>query len=156
VGTSFIIYLPALALPTELYSSEGCQPEESQGQGETVLLVEDDWAARNALESLLTTQNYHVLSATNGNEALQIYTQEDGAIQLVVSDIVMPEMGGVELYHALRARRPGLRMLFITGHPLSEDNQALLEEGQVAWLQKPFSVHEFGQAIRRLIDERAC
>ncbi len=154
-GTSFIIYLPALALPTELYSAEGCEPQEIQGQGETVLLVEDDWAARNALESLLASQNYHVLTAANGNEALQIYTQADGAVQVVVSDIVMPEMGGVELYHALRAHCPGLKVLFITGHPLSEENQALLEEGQVAWLQKPFSVREFGRAVRSLIDECA-
>jgi signal transduction histidine kinase/CheY-like chemotaxis protein len=153
IGTSFVIYLPALALPTDLYTSEGSLPEENQGQGETILLVEDDWAARNALECLLTTQNYRVLSATNGNEALQIYTQAYETVQLVVSDIVMPEMGGVELYHALRARRPGLKVLFITGHPLSEENQSLLEEGQVSWLQKPFSVHEFGQAVRRLIDE---
>jgi PAS domain S-box-containing protein len=154
MGTSFIIYLPALALPTELYRSDDCWLEESQGQGETVLLVEDDWAARHALESLLATQNYHVLTAANGNEALQIYTQADGAVQLVVSDIVMPEMGGVELYHALRAHHPDLKVLFLTGHPLSEENQAILEEGQVVWLQKPFSVHEFGRAVRRLIE--AC
>jgi two-component system cell cycle sensor histidine kinase/response regulator CckA len=73
-------------------------------------------------------------------------------IDLVVSDVVMPQMGGLALYRALQARRPDVRMLFVTGHPLQGEEQVLLEQGQVNWLQKPFTVLEFGRAVAGMLN----
>ena len=154
-GTTFIIYLKALPVPEEAAALPQEPSQEIVGAGETVLIAEDDGAARNALRALLETQNYRVLAASNGVEALGLFEKEPQSIELVVSDVVMPEMGGVALYQALRQRRPQVKMLFVTGHPLSEENQALLQDGQVRWLQKPFSMKEFTGVLKTLLADPA-
>jgi CheY-like chemotaxis protein len=146
-GTTFRLYFPELPMPDEqpVASSPGSIP---RGEGETVLVVEDDTATREALQYLLESQNYNVYTAQDGIEALRLYDQTGKHFDLVVSDIVMPGMGGLMLYSVLREREPNLRMLFITGHPLELENQTLLEESRLNWLQKPFSMQEFISAIR--------
>lgn len=151
-GTTFIIYLPALPIPQTVIPVPEAIPVVSGG-GKTILIVEDDQVTREALKALMESQNYYVLTAADGEEALQIYTRDWKTIALVVSDVVMPKMGGVALYRALMERWPEVKMLFITGHPLQGENQALLAEGGVAWLQKPFSVPDLNQAIQTLLEE---
>jgi CheY-like chemotaxis protein len=151
-GSSFMIYLPALEMPEDEIVEP--QPElKIMGNGETVLIVEDDPTARLAMISLLESQNYRTLDAQNGVKALEIFEKEQEAINLVVSDVVMPEMGGVALYKALRARNPLIKMLFITGHPLDFSDQVALEIGRAQWLQKPFSVLEFTSVLRTMLQE---
>jgi PAS domain S-box-containing protein len=151
-GTRFNIYLPALALPGD--ESLGVDaPTRLDGTGKTVLVVEDDQVTREAIQSLLKVFNFWVLTATNGSEAIRIYQQMGVIISMVVSDLVMPEMGGVALYKALQAQHPDVKVLFITGHPLEEASQALLERGNVHWVQKPFSAKEFGEAMQTLLEE---
>jgi DNA-binding response OmpR family regulator len=123
------------------------------GGGLNVLIVEDDQATLEALTALLETQNFKVLTSHTGQEAYQIYERYHEAVLLVISDVVMPEMGGVELYHALCEHWPEARFLFITGHPLDSESQTLLETGSVHWLQKPFSVQEFVSTIRSVLEE---
>ena len=98
------------------------------------------------MKTLIEDSNYRVLTAANGQEALEIYEQEAGIIVMVISDMVMPVMGGVVLFQTLVNRWPEVKMLFITGHPVNEQDQALLESGNVHWLQKPFSVGVFNEA----------
>jgi len=74
-------------------------------------------------------------------------------VDLVISDIVMPQMGGLELYKQIQSRWPQVKTLFITGHPLEEQNQQLLQEGNIHWLQKPFTVREFTQIVMEVLDE---
>ncbi len=81
------------------------------------------------------------------------FNQTPENIILVVSDVVMPKMGGMTLYRTLQEQQPDVKILFITGHPLEVENQTLLERGTVHWLQKPFSVREFNQAVRTLLDK---
>jgi signal transduction histidine kinase len=146
-GTTFRLYFPELPVPDE--QPVAPSPDSiPRGEGETVLVVEDDTATREALQYLLESQNYNVSTAQDGIEALRLYDQTGKHFDLVVSDIVMPGMGGLMLYSALREREPNLRMLFITGHPLELENQTLLEESRLNWLQKPFSMQEFIRAIR--------
>jgi PAS domain S-box-containing protein len=151
-GARFNIYLPALAVPVD----EGVgadTPAKFDGTGKTVLVVEDDQVTREAIQSLLKVYNFWVLTATNGSEAIRIYQQMGAVIAIVVTDLVMPEMGGVALYHALQEQHPDVKVLFITGHPLDENSQALLEKGKVHWVQKPFSAKEFGAAMVALLAE---
>jgi CheY-like chemotaxis protein len=150
IGTSFVIYLPAL---TEPKARDDLQklPDTLDGAGQTLLLVEDDPTTCQALKTLLETQNYHVLTASDGLEALRCYDSASDTIALVISDLVMPHMGGVDLYHALQQRWPEVKMLFITGHPLDEPSKSLLEQGGVHWLQKPFSIQDLGQVIVNLL-----
>ncbi len=149
-GTTFNLYLPELeytpAAERVLTAVTRLPALEAP-----VLLVEDDQAARNALQSLLESQGLNVLTAANGFQALKQYTKYEGRIALVVSDIVMPEMGGVELYQNLQQHQPTLKFLFITGHPLDTDDLVPLEEGRVHRLLKPFSVQDFITSIQRLL-----
>ncbi|HEX9617229.1 MAG TPA: GAF domain-containing protein [Anaerolineales bacterium] len=151
-GTTFHIYLKAQgpALPEE--SLDQAAPE-LHGTGEMLLVVEDDPAAREAMRALLEAYNYQVLTATNGAEALRIYEQRAESIELVVSDIVMPVMGGMALYQALSQQWPQVKMLFVTGHPVREQEQDILERGNVHWLQKPFSVQIFSRVVHDLLNE---
>jgi two-component system cell cycle sensor histidine kinase/response regulator CckA len=151
-GARFNIYLPALTVPSD--ESMGTDtPARFDGTGKTVLVAEDDQVTREALQSLLKVYNFWVLTATNGAEAIRIYKQMGKVITMVVTDLVMPEVGGMELYQALREQQPDVKVLFITGHPLDENNRALLEKGNVHWVQKPFSAKEFGLAMQALLLE---
>ena len=143
-GTIFTIFLPALqsAQPDSQSQDKGAYLD---GVGQTVMVVEDDRATRDALCDLLQAHNYRVVTAVNGVEALERYEKDQSSIRMVISDVVMPEMGGVELYRQLKQRAGDLKMLFVTGHPMNDESQELLEKGNVHWLQKPFSVKEFSQ-----------
>lgn len=152
MGTTFTIYLHALQVAQDEEISQKIHIV-MDGIGETVLVVEDDDATLEALRALLENYHYRVLTASNGLEALKCFEQAQDSVSLVVSDVVMPKMGGVALYRVLLERWPELKMLFITGHPLEGESQALLEDGLVHWLQKPFSVRDFSQAIQDLLPE---
>ncbi len=151
LGSTFTVYLPALLQPTQVYLEE--QPSvRLNGNGAIALVVEDDTATRNALKALLEAQHYQTLTAADGHEALKVWESQAERIELLVSDIVMPQMGGIELYQILKGKQPDLKMLLITGHPLNEEYRAALAGGKVHWLQKPFSIPEFNQAIQTLYE----
>jgi CheY-like chemotaxis protein len=92
-----------------------------------VLVVEDDLATREALLTLLESHRYGVVAASNGLEALSQLKGDHNGIDLIVSDIVMPQMGGLTLYKTVSELWPKVKMLFITGHPMEGENQKLLE-----------------------------
>jgi signal transduction histidine kinase len=149
-GTHFTIYLPALVLVREEVEYVRELPE-LRGGGQTLLIVEDDPTTRGALTDLLRAYEFRVLAARNGQEALELFEAHSEIIPLVITDVVMPGMGGPALYQQLQERWPKVKVLFVTGHPLDAENQALLEKGHVHWLQKPFSVQEFGVTLRELL-----
>lgn len=149
VETTFSVYLPSQMVHKE----EDRSPEVASrfdGGGSLVLLVEDDQPTRDAIHTLLEVNNFRVLTAPNGVEALRIFARNSGSISLVVSDLVMPMMGGVELYKSLTAKWPSVKMLLVTGFPLEPEAQKILEKGDVKWLQKPFAGKEFLQAVQLL------
>ena len=149
-GTKFTIYLPAIAQP-ELENISNQPAELVDGAGKVVLIVEDDEATRSALKTLLEVQQYTVLTACDGVSALKIFEQTTQIIDLIISDIVMPKMGGLELFQSIQNKSSSVQMLMITGHPMKEENRTVLEKGNVHWLQKPFSIQDFNQAILELV-----
>jgi GAF domain-containing protein/CheY-like chemotaxis protein len=151
-GATFHIYLPAQQ-PFEEEAKISDISTYSKGSGETLLLVEDDYSTREALKTFLEDSNYSVLTASDGQEALEVYEQEGKKIAMIISDMVMPVMGGVALYQKLRERSPDVKMLFITGHPVEEQDRALLESGNVHWLQKPFSAGVFNKTVSSFLRE---
>jgi signal transduction histidine kinase len=151
-GTEFKIFLPAL-VAVEDRTIHNPTPVQVDGGGLYVLLAEDDPATLEALKALLEAQNFKVLAAHTGQEAYQIYEKWCESILLVVSDVVMPQMGGVALYQVLRQRWPQARILLITGHPMESEDKNLLETGDVHWLQKPFSVQEFVATVQAVLGE---
>jgi two-component system, cell cycle sensor histidine kinase and response regulator CckA len=137
-GTTFTIDLPATggagAIPAA--PADECLPE---GAGETILVVEDNAALRNALIDIVEQLNYRACAAPNGKVALTALADHPD-IALVLSDLVMPEMGGQALLHALRAQGRAIPMVMMTGHPLKDELEGLKAQGLVGWLQKPLDV----------------
>lgn len=151
-GTQFDIYLPKILAESGKRDTKDDRGV-IDGTGKTVLLVEDDSTTRSALEALLQAQNFQVILASNGTDALEILNRENEKISLVVSDIVMPKMGGIDLYTLMQIRWPEIQILFITGHPINNQSQGVLEHGNVEWLQKPFSIAAFNQAVKKLLED---
>jgi CheY-like chemotaxis protein len=149
-GAQFNIYLPTFSEPQEATPVDDA-PTEIDGTGKTVLLVEDDYATRKALQAMLAMHNYRVLVAQNGVDALAYLDSNGNEIVLVVSDVVMPQMGGFVLYEKMQALWPHIEVLFITGHPLDDHSHTILQQGKVHWLQKPFTVQEFNQTLFELL-----
>ncbi len=134
-GTTFFLYFPALALPES--PANVVFDDLPLGHGETILVVEDNATARTAIVASLELLNYHVLEAENGKVALKVFAEHRADIALVLSDLVMAEMGGKALAQALHQQAPELRVVVMTGHPLTEEREMLREAGVVAWIQKP-------------------
>jgi CheY-like chemotaxis protein len=156
-GTAVRVYLPLLT---------GVEPEAEppsaaapRGRGETILLVEDQEKLRAAASALLRSLGYEVHAAANGREALSLYRtvrEQSQGIDLVVSDLVMPEMSGQALAGALRALDPGVRMLAITGYPLGEVRDKLRALGFQDVVGKPLDADSLARAVRRALMETSA
>jgi signal transduction histidine kinase/ligand-binding sensor domain-containing protein/ActR/RegA family two-component response regulator len=150
-GATFRVYLPKIDLPAEPFVRPETQPQVPRGS-ETVLLVEDEPLVRQIAESALTDQGYRVLEAENGEEALRVATVNDHNIALVLTDVVMPRMGGRELTEKLRQRLPGIRVLYMSGYAASTiDEQDVIEPG-TAFLRKPFTLADMLRKVRDVLD----
>jgi PAS domain S-box-containing protein len=149
-GTTFTICLPALE-KTEEAPQEQAREGVPRGQGQTVLLVEDEPMVLEVGQAMLERLGYRVLTAVDGQQALQVYGEHRDEIALVLADVVMPEMGGVALLHVLKAQNPDVRMVLTTGYPLGEEAQKVLDQGIVNWLEKPMSVTRVAQVVSRAL-----
>jgi nitrogen-specific signal transduction histidine kinase len=151
-GTTFKIYLPRVDEISESESFEDVSAEVPRGQ-ETVLLVEDEEVVRNLSREILETYGYSVLVAANGKEGLRASEEFDGRIDLVITDVIMPLMGGPEMTENLRITRPDARVLFMSG--FTDDaivHHGVLDDG-VSFLQKPFSLEALASKAREVLDQ---
>ena len=152
-GTTFKLYFPATAAALE---SPALRSEiTSRPAGQTVLVVEDEAMIRSNVHECLQQLGYEVLAAESGEVALKICEEHRGRIDLVLTDLVMPGMGGHELAGELALRHPDVKMLFMSGY--TEDSAArrdILVQGS-AFLQKPFSVADLSNAVQQALAVRA-
>ena len=117
------------------------------GQG-TILLVEDEEGLRSLNARGLRSRGYSVIEASNGIEALEALEERNGAIDLVVSDVVMPEMDGPTLFTAMRGRNPDLKIIFVSGYAEDAFEKSLPENQQFAFLPKPFTLSQLVAAVK--------
>ncbi|MCX6070190.1 MAG: GAF domain-containing protein [Chloroflexi bacterium] len=148
-GTTFNVYFPAHSVPV-VETTPAEEPDVVRGNGETVLVVEDNDATRASVCEILKALGYQVLEASDGQQALAVYARDAERIDLVLSDLVMPVMGGSDLVRALQATAPEQRFLLMTGYPLGNTRE-LLESGQVQWMQKPLSRTKLARAVRKAL-----
>ncbi len=160
-GTSFRIFLPrhhqeAEAAVAEAAAANGAakeQPAEAKprtdltGQG-TILLVEDEEGLRSLNARGLRSRGYSVIEASNGIEALEALEEKDGDVDLVVSDVVMPEMDGPTLLKTMRERNPDLKIIFVSGYAEDAFEKSLPENQQFAFLPKPFTLSQLVAAVK--------
>jgi PAS domain S-box-containing protein len=149
-GTRFDIYFKRTEQSVE--TGEEAESQEVSGGKETILLVEDNAEVREMAQSSLSHYGYRVIEAANGIEALRLFKELDGRIDLVFTDVVMPGMGGQSLAESLRNYKPELPVLFMSGHPFEVNTKALAGIHGNEFIQKPFKPLELAQAVRRIID----
>jgi two-component system, cell cycle sensor histidine kinase and response regulator CckA len=125
---------------------------EPTTEGKTLLVVEDNHAARLALEAILEALGYRVLMAADGNAALALFRAQPQNIALVVSDLVLPRMTGPDLYDVLKTERTDIKMLIMSGYPLDDESENLHRHGITHWIQKPFSMAQLDQALRTTLE----
>jgi two-component system, cell cycle sensor histidine kinase and response regulator CckA len=148
-GSTFQIYLPRVegvaekqAAPVALTASGGT---------ETVLLVEDEESVRQLVRETLVARGYHVMEAENGESGVTVAAEHDGKIDLVITDVVMPGMGGRELVKQLAQSRPQTRVLYLSGYTEDAISEGTIESG-AAFLQKPFTLQNLSRKVREVLE----
>jgi two-component system cell cycle sensor histidine kinase/response regulator CckA len=156
-GTSFHIFLPRHHPELEVHpaavNGAAKEPAEAKprtdltGQG-TILLVEDEEGLRSLNARGLRSRGYSVIEASNGIEAMEALEEKNGAVDLVVSDVVMPEMDGPTLLKEMRGRNPDLKIIFVSGYAEDAFEKSLPENQQFAFLPKPFTLSQLVAAVK--------
>ena len=150
-GTTFTIYLPALITSSTISATLEDVQSIKQGGGQTILVVEDNSELRAVLVESLQDLNYKVVDVSNGFEAITTLLESDSEIELVLSDIVMPKMGGVAMFHAMQEQGISKPVIFMTGHLLVDQMNEILEElaikNNISWLKKPLNIETLAQRI---------
>jgi CheY-like chemotaxis protein len=148
-GTLFQIFLPAV-VPTPSRSFPALQAEIAGA--ETILLVEDDVAVRALATRSLRAHGYQLLEARDGLEAIRVAAAHQGPIDLLLTDVVMPRMGGRALAETLRQQRPTTRVLFMSGYPDDEVLRRGVQQDPLSFLEKPFTQATLGAKVRAVLD----
>ncbi len=150
-GTSFCIYLP---------SSEKKREEAAKNEGQilegggTILLVDDETAVLDVGVKMLKKLGYTVLEAKGGGEAIEVYRENRGKIDMVILDMIMPGMGGGETYDRMKEINPDLKVLLSSGYSLKGQVSEILERGCDGFIQKPFDITDLSRRIRQILDNR--
>ncbi len=148
-GSTFTVYLPLASQP--MVPSRQTAPSRADGGDEAVLVVEDEDPVRMLVAQVLEARGYRVVEAATGSEALDLVAR-GVSIDLLVSDVVMPDLGGPELRRRLLVRHPGLPTLFISGYTEGDPVVTRGGDGPVAFLQKPFTSEALAREVRGLLD----
>jgi PAS domain S-box-containing protein len=154
-GACFKILLPFASHPTR-HPAKAPRPAAARDEAptgtETILLAEDEEAIRRLAVRILSGLGYRVITAAGGDEALRLAAGHAGPIDILVTDVVMPGMNGLELWERLRAERPSVSALFLSGWASTAVVRHGILDGQIPFLQKPFSAFELGSRVRDVLD----
>ena len=152
IGTTFKLYLPRSDRDVLWRAVSGVPTAPVTRGMETVLLVEDEVGVRQLSTRILRNAGYHVLEATNGDDAERVFAGHAAAIDLVVTDVIMPGCGGPELLSRLQVRAPALKVLYMSGYTeQSAAYKAGIDRG-LPFVQKPFTAADFVRHVRRALD----
>jgi two-component system, cell cycle sensor histidine kinase and response regulator CckA len=149
-GTTFTIYLPAIA---QKMPAAPAEIEVAHGQQETILVVEDNEAVRLALIASLELLNYQVVAVENGRDALDYLAQQSSSIDLILSDMIMPIMGGAELFQHIRQQPLPIPMVLITGHQMDKKLNELMAQGLSGWIAKPLELGKLGHLVGKALQD---
>lgn len=154
-GAVFSIYLPR-AMDEDIVAVDAAPIASPAGGSETILLVEDEPSVRTLARRALMNQGYRVIEAADGREALDVVARSPLSPDLILTDVVMPELGGQELVHQLVALYPGLRIVYMTGYTESEKLLPVEPDASYSFLHKPFSPESLALTIREALDREAA
>jgi CheY-like chemotaxis protein len=149
-GTTFNLYLPASGKEA---ATEDTMAEDSLYAGkETILFVDDEEMIVNVGKDMLESMGYSVIAASSGKTALEIYAKKINVIDLIILDLIMPELGGEATFEKLKEINPGVKVLLSSGYSINGLANKLLDLGCRGFIQKPYSIKEFSARIREILD----
>ena len=151
IGTTFTILLPATGHDAVPARTPAPATASGSGTGETILVVEDEPAMREVARRILSRSGYQVITAANGREAIQVATNHDGGIDVLVTDIVMPQMLGQEAAERIRALHPGVKVLFMSGYTRGVLDSKGILAGDVNMIEKPFTEESLLTRLRQVL-----
>ena len=149
-GTTFTIYLPKSA---KGFLEERPAIERAIKGREIIMLVDDEEMVAEVGQKMLQKLGYRVILAQSGQKAIQIFEKLHSRIDLVILDMIMPEMGGSETFDHLKAIAPDIKVLLSSGYAIDGQASQIMERGCNGFIQKPFSLRHFSQKIREILDE---
>ena len=150
-GTTVKVYFPAVrarGVPEAVPAADEVLP----GGTETILLVEDDQTMRLAAQQLLSKVGYRVITAVDGQNGLDAYRAHRAALNLVITDVVMPKLSGFDLYQAIRGESRGVRVLFMSGFPAPNFRKTVGQDPRVTFVTKPWTASELLAQVRVLLE----
>jgi two-component system cell cycle sensor histidine kinase/response regulator CckA len=152
-GSTFRIYLPQQDGEIEDARPKTVAPvEATRKMAETILVVEDEEIVRDLVCQILSDYGYNVLCAANGTEALEMGACYAGKIKLLITDVVMPEIGGIELARKICAERPDIKVLYVSGYSESDISEQGILEAELEFLEKPFTPHLLLRKVREVLN----
>jgi CheY-like chemotaxis protein len=152
-GASFSVFFPATSGPVEAASKQAAPDAAVRGGRETILIVEDEPVLRDMAHVILKERGYRILEASSGREALAVWERQKGAIDLVLTDVVMPEgISGMDLARKLLDSNPKLKIVFASGYSMDNLDTAFMCAGHGTFLQKPYTHVTLAQAVRGALD----
>jgi len=151
-GTTFNIYLPSSESEVKGQKSE--ISEDVRHGDETVLLVDDEDMIIDVGEQLLEKIGYTVLIARSGKKAMDIYTKYEGKIDIVILDMIMPDLSGSETYDRFKEINPGIKVLLSSGYSIDGQATEILKRGCDGFIQKPFTMEQLSRSIRKVLDKK--
>lgn len=157
-GTTFRIYLPVSveqSVSPDAHSEPKLAPDLPRGKYERILLVEDEQGVRDFTVSALRKYGYHPIVAENAAAAAQVFEQINGQVDLLFTDVVLPDQTGLELADALRRKRPDLRLLLTSGYMDEKSRWPVIRERGYPFLQKPYPLDNLLKTIRKVLDQPA-
>jgi two-component system, cell cycle sensor histidine kinase and response regulator CckA len=149
-GTTAKVYFPAVR--ARGVPEAAAVDEDLPGGSETILLVEDDQTMRLAAQQLLSKVGYRVVTAVDGQNGLDAYRAHRAALNLVITDVVMPKLSGFDLYEAIRGESRGVRVLFMSGFPAPNFRKTVGQDPRVAFVTKPWTASELLAQVRQLLE----
>ncbi len=155
-GTTFLIYLPQFEGASQgaaVASDTEAKVTRDLTGAETILLVEDEEAVRSFSARVLRNKGYEVLEANSGEAALEVLKDRLEAIDLLVTDVVMPHLDGPGLVRQVRESRPELKVIFISGYTEDSFRKRLGEDGGIEFLPKPFSLKQLAAKVKEVLGE---
>jgi PAS domain S-box-containing protein len=148
-GTTFKVYLPISH--KEVIADNTVIGKTYKGR-ETILLIDDEEMIADTGKRMLEKLGYHVLLADSGQTALKIYEEYRGRIGLIILDMIMPGMGGSEIFDQLKTLDPSIRVLLCTGYSLNGQASQIMKRGCKGFIQKPFNIEQISKKIREILD----
>ncbi len=154
IGSTFSIYLPSRPVVESETKSSDPTNQKVRGGSETIMVVEDEELLRELLESVLTDNGYRVITAEDGEKAIAAFEKNKGNVQLVLSDLGLPKLGGSDMLNALRKINSEIRVLFASGFVESRDKEWMTQNEVDGFIAKPYRIAEVLKKVREVLDRK--